>query len=49
VFEDEGDQVANFRGYLARPENWEVVVEELKYEDKLAMHQMEKEFGVYWS
>ena len=49
LFEDEGEQVANFRGYLAHLENWEVVVEDLKYEDRLAMHQMEKEFGVYWS
>ena len=49
VFEDEGEQVAVFRGYLARPENWEVVVEDLKYEDKLAMREMEKEFGVYFS
>jgi hypothetical protein len=49
VFKEEDKEFAVFRGYLAHPENWEVVVEDLKYEDKFAMHEMEKEFGVYWS
>ena len=45
LFEDEGEQVANFRGYLAHLENWEVVVEDLKYEDKIALAELQAEFG----
>lgn len=45
VFKDEGKQVAEFRGYLADPENFESVVEDLKYEDKLAMADLRREFG----
>lgn len=45
VFEDEGKEVAVFRGYLARPENFEAIVADLKYEDKLAMADLQREFG----
>ena len=45
IFKDEGKDVANFRGYLSNPENFESVVEDLKYEDKLAMIELQREFG----
>ena len=44
VFKD-GKEYANFRGYLANPENFESVVEELKYEDKIALAELRAEFG----
>ena len=47
IFRDEdGEKIAMWRGYLAYPENFEVVVEELKYEDKLALKELEAEFGI---
>jgi hypothetical protein len=48
IFKEEGKEFANFRGYLTDPDNFESVVEDLKYEDKLALHELEKEFGVYF-
>ena len=45
VFEDEGKKYANFRGYLANPENFESVVEDLKYEDKQELAELQREFG----
>lgn len=45
VFEEEGKEFAVFRGYLAHLENFEVVVEDLKYEDKVAIAELQAEFG----
>lgn len=45
VFEDEGKKYANFRGYLANPENFESVVYELKQEDYQEIAELQREFG----
>jgi hypothetical protein len=45
VFKDEGKEFAVFRGYLTDPDNFESVVEDLKYEDKQAMADLQREFG----
>ena len=46
IFQDEGKEVAVHRGYLAHPENFEMVVEELKYEAKIAIQELREEFGM---
>lgn len=46
IFKEEGKEYAYWRGMLAHPENFEVVVEELKYEDKQALAELRAEFGV---
>lgn len=45
VFKEEDKEFAVFRGYLAHLENFEVVVEDLKYEDKIALAELQAEFG----
>lgn len=42
VFHD-GKEYALWRGYLAHPENFSVVVQELKYEDALGLAELRAE------
>jgi hypothetical protein len=46
LFEDDGKEYANFRGYLAYPENFESVLADLEYEDRVMMRELEEEFGM---
>lgn len=46
VWTEQGEKRGLEVGYLADLENFSSVVEELQYENKLALRELEKEFGV---